>query len=67
MKFQLPEKITTYGGSRDKWVRIIDRPRLEHDECGRVVLHIDRTIVCQEPADYIMLELKIPEYNKGEE
>jgi hypothetical protein len=57
MKF--PEKVTTYGGPDDGFIRIVDRFSMETNEQGEQILIIDRLLTLKYPYEYIILPLTL--------
>lgn len=52
---RLPEKITTYGGPDDCFVRMVDTFSKQDSE----TILVDRQLVLKQPLEYIRLEFKI--------
>jgi len=56
---KLPEKVTTYGGPKDNFIRIVDVIRSEKNEEGTLDIFIDRQVLLKSPAQFITLNLRV--------
>jgi hypothetical protein len=59
----VPKKVTTYGGPRDLFTKIVETYTLDDEG----ILHIDRAIQYKMPISYINVDFKIEDAKVEEE